>query len=226
MNKSRIVLEFIGSHGEQGVRYTDIQKFICKLSGKDWNEYSKADGHYDESLKKWVYPPRVIGPKPGYRRHHRGIWGTNLTNILNDWCVRNADGRWVLFEFPIDRAVYRQQGTSASVINKAYDLAKYNAWVAKLPMCPGCGVKAYHHKYDRIWKLSGGQVCGTMFAGGYSVDCQDRVWVGGRDHLSLTKLVRSEANEIYEKARYRNFSTFRDQDAWVIDEILKKNASK
>ena len=228
MNKSRIVLEFIGSHGEHGVRYTDIQKFICKIPPiKNWDEYSHSEGVYNKDLNKWEYPPRVIGPKPGYRRHNRGIWGTNLTNILGAWCVRNAEGRWVLHEWPGERAVYRQWETEASKVNKAYDLARNEAYKAKLPICPSCGSRVWNHKHCRVWKASKGTACNTMGAGGFSVDCNDMVWVDESDKLFfLTKLVRAEGNEIYEKSRYRDFTTYANQRAWVVNQILLLNASK
>ena len=78
------VLEFISLHGEEGVRYTDIVKYIVEV------------------LKGETYSSK----------HHRGYWATNLIYpsvprnrrygkdrsrpILYTYCEKNEEGKWVL----------------------------------------------------------------------------------------------------------------------------------
>jgi hypothetical protein len=75
--KAEQVLWFIGEAGSYGKSYSEIQEFICRLNGLDWNE------------KAW-----------NGRRKNRGIWSTNLScsysgGLLYRFCAKLA-GRWVL----------------------------------------------------------------------------------------------------------------------------------
>ena len=62
-----------------GARYSEIHRFILKISGLDWKK-KDANG----------------------KRRYRSWWANNLTNsciysrlgILNEFCLKGADGRW------------------------------------------------------------------------------------------------------------------------------------
>ena len=95
--KSWKILEFIDSFGKEGVRYTDIQKYI-------YFELNKAPFGPDyfsmEEPKKWHskdYPRQRAG---------RGYWATNLygtyakRGLLRNYCVKNDKGKWVLDHYP------------------------------------------------------------------------------------------------------------------------------
>jgi hypothetical protein len=62
-----------------GTRYSDIERMICDMSGKD----------YDEMVPDFNGRPI---------RKYKGIWGTNLTygpkSILQSLCHKTGDGKW------------------------------------------------------------------------------------------------------------------------------------
>ena len=72
------------------MKYSEIQRCICEMSGKDYDEmdtqkkYQKSRGPYS------TYPWDVVGTKQV--RAHRGIWATNLSSgrdpILRNYCER------------------------------------------------------------------------------------------------------------------------------------------
>lgn len=236
MNKSRVVLEFIGSHGEAGVRYTDIQKFICNLQPiKNWDLFSNSHCWLDKATDRYITEPKRIGPAPGFRRHNRGIWGTNLSNILEDWCVKNAEGRWTLFEWPMG-AVYRQDNTAASLINKARRDAIHAVWLAARPTCGGCGGKIWNEKYDSMWLATrkgpaNEQRCQRMGAGGYQVDCCGGVWAWD-DHKStfLPHITEADTEKVQEALRAKRAAAldakpfvpyvWEDEKAFIIASLL------
>lgn len=82
------ILEFIGS--KTGVRYGDIQRFICEKQGKD----------YDLMVPTTIYDYKTRTSKPAMVRRWKGIWGTNLCHgrnaLLNKYCVKGMDKRWHL----------------------------------------------------------------------------------------------------------------------------------
>lgn len=230
MNKAQRVLEFIGSHGEAGVRYTDIQKFICKMNGKNWDEFSEP-GNWDPMQKKWV-ARRQIGPGPGLRRHNRGIWGTNLDRLLNDWCLKNVEGRWVLYEYPIDRSAYHSVDTDASVINTQRRNERHKRWLDSLPVCGGCGRKVYHEKFDLIWKArksrpENEQRCQGMSSGGYMLDCNNGVWAFDSKTVSyLPTLIPPDAEQIYKEARSLPLSNWDEVRNVVITKLFQLHLSR
>lgn len=90
------VLEFIAESGDEGVRFTDIQEFICC----ELNDYTKEE--FEEKTKcKWNNSTPA--------RNTRGYWCDALYNcngrkgILNEYCYKNDKGRWVLDYFPSSR---------------------------------------------------------------------------------------------------------------------------
>jgi hypothetical protein len=62
-----------------GTRYSDIERMICDMSGKD----------YDEMVPNFDGRPV---------RKYKGIWGTNLNygtkSILQSLCHKSGDGKW------------------------------------------------------------------------------------------------------------------------------------
>jgi len=228
MNKAQRILIFISEAGIHGRSYTEIQQFICKMNGKEWDLFSSSSCHLDKATNRYV-PDRQpqIGPGPGLRRANRGIYGTNLDTLLPAWCYKNPGGKWVLWEWPMG-AIYRQEeNTKAGKFNKTMREGKWAQHVATLPSCPSCRHKHHNYKHDRIWNGSDGTVCLTMGAGGFSVDCKNRVWVDASDeHFFLTKLFRPEAEAIYSDRSKKMFNTWDDERAWVVNQILLANARK
>lgn len=83
------ILEFIGS--KTGVRYGDIQRFICEKQGKD----------YDLMIPGIIYDRKTRSTKNVQVRRWKGIWGTNLCHgpsaLLNKYCVKGeGDKLWHL----------------------------------------------------------------------------------------------------------------------------------
>lgn len=82
------ILEFIGS--KTGVRYGDIQRFICEKQGKD----------YDLMVPRTVVDYKTGEKKISAERRWKGIWGTNLCHgrnaLLHKYCVKGMDKRWHL----------------------------------------------------------------------------------------------------------------------------------
>lgn len=83
------ILEFIGS--KTGVRYGDIQRFICEKQGKD----------YDLMVPATIYDRKTRSTKEIRVRRWKGIWGTNLCHgpnaLLNKYCVKGeGDKLWHL----------------------------------------------------------------------------------------------------------------------------------
>lgn len=80
------VLEFIGYH--QGVKYSQIQRFICKMNGLDYYAKRPALKYINGEIKEISI------------RKHTGIWSNNLTNgkksILKQYCVKNSSNLWIL----------------------------------------------------------------------------------------------------------------------------------
>ena len=99
--KSWKILEFIDSFGQEGVRYSDIQKYIYfELNNAPFG----PDYFSMEPAKKWnskEFPPQ---------RRGRGYWGTNLygtnrwagnkSGLLKNYCYKNKQGKWVLDHYP------------------------------------------------------------------------------------------------------------------------------
>lgn len=79
------ILEFIGS--KTGVRYGDIQRFICEKQGKD----------YDLMVPRAIYDSKTGRIKNVQVRRWRGFWGTNLCYgsdaLLNKYCVKGEGNK-------------------------------------------------------------------------------------------------------------------------------------
>lgn len=108
------VLEFIGRH--TGVRYSEIERFVCELSGFN----------YDEMISAWVWDSKSQDSKLCKVRRHKGIWGTNLcsgnSSILKGYCEKNSDGRWMLDEVTADfiREYFNQRGNYGTIYDIEY----------------------------------------------------------------------------------------------------------
>jgi hypothetical protein len=81
------VLRYIGTH--QGVRAGDIQRFVCSISGLD----------YDRKEQGWAWNTKLGTSVPRMVRVNRGYWCTNLyygpKSIVKQHCVK-IDKRWFL----------------------------------------------------------------------------------------------------------------------------------
>ena len=92
--KTRSLLEFVGRH--DGVRFTDMQKFLCELSDRDW-EARESVPVYKRSSN---VPGAWVANGTKTVRVHRGWWSTNLSGP-DGICKRylaKKDGRWYLNE--------------------------------------------------------------------------------------------------------------------------------
>lgn len=92
--KTRSLLEFVARHN--GVRFTDMQKFLCELSGVDWEKR--------EAVPNWKFNnTRGVYEKVGTRtmRVNRGWWCTNLTSGRDCICrkyLAKKNGLWYINE--------------------------------------------------------------------------------------------------------------------------------
>lgn len=102
--KSWKILDFIGSFGKEGVRYSDIQKFI-------YFELNNAPFGPDYFSKEPLTTHHMKYRLPQQHRG-RGYWGTNLygtsgqfgsggkRGLLSHYCHKNKEGKWVLDHYP------------------------------------------------------------------------------------------------------------------------------
>lgn len=99
--KSFKILDFIKSFGEEGVSYTDIQKFIYF----ELNDAPLGNDYFKQE-KGWGYSHKLHSPIEKNFRRGRGYWGTNLygtddkKGLLRNYCRKNKDGKWVLDHYP------------------------------------------------------------------------------------------------------------------------------
>lgn len=82
------VLQFIGSKGE--ARFNEIQRFICEMNGRDYDEFIKAPVYKGGKIVKYLS-----------KRRNRGYWVTTLCQgpkaILTVYCQKNhLDNTWRL----------------------------------------------------------------------------------------------------------------------------------
>ena len=108
--KKIAVLDFIRKGGERGRSFTEVQEFVCRMNGLDWNEMAVAwaPDRFNETTAAGF---RVKVPSTTFRtrkvRRYRGYWCSYLLNeagwqgssrrhgILPRYCRRNGLGRWV-----------------------------------------------------------------------------------------------------------------------------------
>ena len=98
------VLDFIKKGGERGRSFTEIQRFVCRMNGIDWDEREKTVV-VSTPLVPVVFDANLV-PRRKPRRRYRGYWCTNLLGgcestgyrpgILPRYCLRNGQGNWVL----------------------------------------------------------------------------------------------------------------------------------
>lgn len=74
-SKSRRILDLIAAAGKRGMRYTEIQEALWKMTYPD-------------------APFRVPSTIPYYKgqNSNRGYWSTNLTPLLNYYCTQSKPG--------------------------------------------------------------------------------------------------------------------------------------
>lgn len=91
---TRQILEFVSRHN--GVRFTEIQKFICEISGLDWEKREViSTWKRDSQSGLWGRGPNKTV------RAYRGWWCTNLCYGPDSVCrkyLAKRDGRWFLNE--------------------------------------------------------------------------------------------------------------------------------
>ena len=90
------VLEAIGRN-PKGLRFTDIQRTACGLSGIDYDEFvvENAFIRWDREKRESVFAPRR-------KRRWRGFWSTNLQRQLRSYCIK-IDGRWMLTQATVEK---------------------------------------------------------------------------------------------------------------------------
>ena len=96
------ILEFIGSKGEEGASFTEIQHFIWTvLWGKSEESFWKKEDRYIES-EKYGYKKSKAGIRSTRGIYALGLIGRTYTSkgILLMWCHKNAKGKWVLDRMP------------------------------------------------------------------------------------------------------------------------------
>lgn len=85
-SKALRVVRFISIH--DGLRYSEIVRFICEMNGLD----------YDLFLPAMRWDPRKGKVVSRPVRRYAGTWGTNLssssTGILKRFCVKGTDRKW------------------------------------------------------------------------------------------------------------------------------------
>lgn len=95
---TRSILEFVSRHN--GVRFTEIQKFIVERAGRDWEKRERIPVYkYNRSTHRYV----ANGSKQV--RAYRGYWCTNLCSGPDSVCrkyLAKRDGRWYLNESTAD----------------------------------------------------------------------------------------------------------------------------
>jgi hypothetical protein len=104
-SKAWKILEFIGSKGEEGASFTEIQLYIwTELQGYSEKDFwEKDDKTRGGSWKDWAgVPLRGL-------RSSRGYYATNLygsgyftggRGLLHNYCHRNEKRKWVLDRMP------------------------------------------------------------------------------------------------------------------------------
>jgi len=114
--KSFKILNFIGSKGEEGASFTEIQHYIwVTLNGNSEESFwEKGKKNYNYKTHKPYF--EVDGEFSGPRKS-RGYWTTNLFGGINDkgenigilpnYCHKNTKGKWVLDKLPYaDKNIY------------------------------------------------------------------------------------------------------------------------
>lgn len=94
---TRSILEFVSRHN--GVRFTEIQKFIVERAGLDWEKRESIPVFKKNVDRYWI--------KTGTKtvRAYRGYWCTNLCSGPDSVCrkyLAKRDGRWYLNESTAD----------------------------------------------------------------------------------------------------------------------------
>ncbi len=108
------ILDFIGSKGEEGASYTEIQEFIfVELNGGTPEDFQKKDrrryvSKFDTLNQRWHGEYQ----EPGLRKS-RGYYSTALSGtrgwamgdkgnkgLLHAYCFKNEKGKWVLDRMP------------------------------------------------------------------------------------------------------------------------------
>lgn len=122
VRKGEAILRLIGDAGDEGLSYSEIQRFICEVNGRDWEERQKVyaiqdDGGncyllYEEGRHREINGflfgfyrdgiVRRIGKivSTSQKRRNSGYYGTCLSRLLPKHCVKNEEGRWVL-SYPV-----------------------------------------------------------------------------------------------------------------------------
>lgn len=86
--KREAVLNFIGSKGTNGAKFSEIQRFIVEMNGKNYDEFTIAT--------KWM----------ARARKYRGYWcdylcgnnwgGYKKRGILHEFCIKVSNKHYVL----------------------------------------------------------------------------------------------------------------------------------
>lgn len=93
--KAFSILHFIGQGGRYGRKFTEIQEFIVRHNGLDW----------DARSPNFPWAPSLRDYDKQTRRRYRGYYCTILLGgmhyhqgLLWTYCVKLPNGRWILTE--------------------------------------------------------------------------------------------------------------------------------
>jgi predicted nucleotidyltransferase len=103
------ILDFIRSKGEEGVSFTELQKFIwTEIAGNSEEDFYKTS----EDIHREYYESRGKEYNPSWRplsnktRASRGYYntalfgGTSNTGLLHKYCEKTDNGKWAIKRMP------------------------------------------------------------------------------------------------------------------------------
>lgn len=190
--KAERVLCYIGMH-PQGLTFSSIQKFICEMNGKNWDE------------KAFEYDPKTKARTRPVRRY-RGYWCDYLTGpgghysgskgLLHRFCIQHpVSKRWILTEqIKGPFAGNDMPHTKTQKYNRALAMGYQSIYLDSLPVCPNCGQKVHPYSGEPGKEFSSDKRAHIVSwsAGGAIQDCLGRIWC--KD--GLTTVIPKEFEEM------------------------------
>ena len=121
---TRRLLEFVSRHN--GVRFGQMQRFICEISGLDYDQMEVVDVWARDASK-----PNGWGGKKKTVRRFRGWWCTNLCYGEDAVCrkyLAKKDGKWYLNEATAD--LFRELANRMGQSNVIYSISQVTPTLA------------------------------------------------------------------------------------------------